>query len=237
MPPEQIPRHVAIIPDGNRRWAREQGLSVREGHERGVQSFRTIVRHAADRGVTQISLWGLSIDNFRKRGTGEVRDLISIFTKEFTSLAHDEDIHKRNIRVRVFGRWSRYFPGKLVRAIEEAQNTTRQYTHYGMNILLAYNGTDEMIRAIRGIVSTAKQRTLLRITPKLVKKHLFTAELPPVDLLLRTGGEPHLSNGFMMWDTADAELHFSPTYWPAFTPTHFDEALHEYSLRRRKFGN
>ncbi|MBI1833707.1 MAG: di-trans,poly-cis-decaprenylcistransferase [Candidatus Andersenbacteria bacterium] len=227
-----IPRHVAIIPDGNRRWAKGQGLSAFDGHQKGVDIFRDVVNHAADKGVRAISLWGMSIDNFVKRSPLEIKGLVNIFQKEFERMLTDSDIHERKMRVRVFGRWQEKFPRKLRSAIEAVEEATAKYSNYAMNLFLAYNGTDEMIQAVQKIVESGQKK----ITSSVIKEHLFTKDLPSVDLLIRTGGEPHLSAGFMMWDVADSELYFTDTYWPAFTTNEFDIALSEYATRRRKHG-
>ncbi len=233
---QSIPRHIAIIPDGNRRWARERGLSTYEGHETGVEKFRQIVRHAADQGVQCISVWGLSVDNILKRSPREIFNLMKIFQEHFTSLVKDQDIHDRQIRIKVFGRWQEKFPSKVRRAIEAAQDATKHYQKYACNFLLAYNGTDEMIEAVKKIAENVKDPKKVKVTAAMIKQNLFTKDLPPVDLVIRTGGEPHLSAGFMMWDIADAQLHFTNKYWPAFSNQDFDKALAEYSSRQRRLG-
>ncbi len=231
-----VPKHVAIIPDGNRRWAKQQGLSVYEGHSKGVESFRTILKHAVDQGVYAVSTWGMSVDNLTRRSPREIRDLLRIFYDQFTAMVTDEELHSRNIRIRVLGRWREKFPTKVRRAIEKAEDVTKDYTNYACNFLLAYNGTDEMMQAIQQIVNDSERKGRVKITPSLIKRHLFTKDLPPVDLVIRTGGEPHLSAGFMMWDIADAQFHFTDIYWPAFTPADFDLALADFASRERRLG-
>ena len=232
---ESVPTHVAIIPDGNRRWARQYGKTPVEGHTAGVLSTRAISTHAADRGVKHLSLWGMSLDNFKKRSKSEVVGLLSLFKKEFTELQTSDDIHNRQVKINVIGRWREKFPRTVQTAISEACDATKDYTRHYLNFFLAYNGTDEMLQAVQQLVNEAKQDTV-EVTGDMLKQHLMTRDLPPVDLLIRTGGEPHLSTGFMMWDIADAELQFSETFWPAFTPQHFDEALAQYNQRERRFG-
>ena len=229
---KSLPTHVALIPDGNRRWARERGLTTFDGHQKGVDAFRTILHHAADRGVTVISFWGMSIDNFSKRSPKEVADLITIFKKHFEEMLTDEDIHSRKIRVRVFGRWRQKFPKGLRSAIEATQDATAGYSNFSLNLFLAYNGTDEMRQAVQDIVDSG----VSRVSEKTIKQNLFTKDMPPVDLLIRTGGEPHNSAGFMMWDVADAELYFTKKHWPAFDTNEFDKALEDYATRRRLKG-
>lgn len=234
--PESLPCHVAITPDGNRRWARDHGRPSLEGHAEGTAVFRAIIRHAAKRGVKHVSIWGMSLDNFVKRDPREVAGLLRLFRKEFRELAADEEIHRQGVRVNVLGRWREKFPLPLRRSVENAINATKDYGNLFLNIFLAYSGTDEMLEAIRRIASESRQVSRLRVTPELIKQHLFTRDLPPVDLLIRTGGEPHLSAGFMMWDVADAQLYFTEKYWPDFTPGDFDSALAQYAQRQRRFG-
>ncbi|PIT97967.1 MAG: di-trans,poly-cis-decaprenylcistransferase [Candidatus Andersenbacteria bacterium CG10_big_fil_rev_8_21_14_0_10_54_11] len=229
---ETIPRHVAIIPDGNRRWAAQQGLSAFRGHEIGIAAFQEAARQAADRGVDHLSLWGMSLDNLTKRSPREVAGLLRIFRREFAQLAENAEIHERQTRINVFGRWREKLPAVVRREIEKALRVTENYDRHHLNFFLAYNGTDEMLEAVRAIVREAP----LRITAGTIKQHLFTRDLPPVDLIIRTGGEPHLSNGFMMWDAADAELYFTEKLWPEFTPETFDAALEDFTRRRRRRG-
>lgn len=231
-----VPRHVAMIPDGNRRWAKLHGKSVYQGHKRGVEIFEEVVRHAADRGVRYISIWGLSLDNLRKRSAREMVGLMRIFRREFRKLAGSREIHDRQIKIMALGRWKEKFPPLVVQAVEEAIDATKSYDNYHLNFFLAYNGTDDMLQAIRGVAKALRGSNRIQVTPALLKQHLFTKSLPPVDLLIRTAGEPHLSAGFMMWDTADAELYFTRTYWPDFTPLEFDRALTDFARRRRRLG-
>lgn len=232
-----IPCHVAIIPDGNRRWARRKGLTTNDGHKKGVDILRGIARHAADRGVRYLSLWGLSLDNLRQRSIREVAGLLSIFRSEFRALVDDPGIHERRIRVNVLGKWRQRFPLPVRRAIEGAIAATRHYDDHVLTILLAYNGTDDMLAAIRGVARDILDRPRLHVTSALLKRHLLTRDLPHVDLLIRTAGEPHLSAGFMMWDVSDAQLYFTDLYWPDFSPGEFDRALAEYARRGRRLGH
>ena len=227
-----VPQHVAIIPDGNRRWAKDNSVATKEGHRRGVETFRLVVNHAADRGVESISMWGMSLDNFIRRSPLEIRDLLDIFNHQFQDMLEDDDIHNRGIRVRIFGRWREKFPRKLVSLMNEVESVTKKYSNYALNLLLAYNGTDEMTQAVQRIVDSGKRR----VTSRMIKNNLFTKDVPPVDLLVRTGGQPHLSAGFMMWDIADAEFHFTETYWPAFGTKDFDVAIEDFAGRKRSRG-
>lgn len=230
-----IPRHVAMIPDGNRRWARQKGVSVYEGHKAGLSSFRSLMNHAAERGIQYVSVWGLSVDNITKRSVKEVADLLRIFRAEFTAIAEDADIHRNEVKVRVLGKWRDMFPSPVARAIEKAQDATTNYTKHTMTVFLAYNGTDEMLAVVQAIADRAAKEGVT-VTAEMLKSHLLTASLPPVDLLIRTAGEPHLSAGFMMWDIANAQLYFTEKLWPDFDVKEFDQALDDFAARGRRLG-
>lgn len=231
---EKIPTHVAIIPDGNRRWARQQVKGAMFGHKAGTERFREISLYAADRGVKYLSAWGLSLENTRKRGPVELAGLMKIFREQFQQLQTSDDIHAREVRINVIGRWREKFPAIVKTEIEKAVEATEDYDKFFLNFFLAYNGTDEMIQAVQNLMSAPGAEMV--ITGEDIKRNLFTKDLPPVDLVIRTGGEPHLSAGFMMWDVADAELYFPDVYWPDFTPAEFDKALKFYGRRERRFG-
>jgi len=227
-----VPRHVAIIPDGNRRWAKEHRVTAFKGHEKGIGAFERVAWHANKRGVEHLSLWGMSIDNFTKRSVEEVAWLQRIFRTEFKKLAKSKDIHERQTRISVFGRWQELFSVSAKKAISEAMNVTKDYDKNYLNFFLAYNGTDEMLQAIQYIVDGGSKK----VTADVIKKHLYTRDLPAVDLVIRTAGEPHLSAGFMMWDVANAQLYFTDKYWPDFDEEEFDKALGEYGERERRKG-
>jgi undecaprenyl diphosphate synthase len=199
---ENIPIHIAIIPDGNRRWAKEQNASPIEGHRQGAEVMRVLMPHAADRGVRYVSIWGMSLDNFKKRDMKEVAGLLALFRSEFLNLATSEDIHSRKVRINVIGRWREKFPLPVKSAIQKAIDATAHYNERYLNFFLAYDGIDEMTQAITDII----QEGVREVTPEVIKQHLFTKDLPSVDLIVRTGGEPHLSAGFMMWDVTDSQL-------------------------------
>ncbi|MBI3255572.1 MAG: di-trans,poly-cis-decaprenylcistransferase [Candidatus Andersenbacteria bacterium] len=232
---DSVPRHVAIIPDSNRRWAKAQGKGASFGHEAGAKMFKPVALLAAEKGIEHMSLWGLSLNNFSSRSPVELAALLRIFQEYFENLKDDADIHRLQIKIQAFGRWQEKFPASLVNAIEAAQAATAHYPAHTMNFFLAYNGTDEMMAAVQAIADSAKEKDV-QVTPELIKQHLFTKDLPPVDLVIRTGGEPHLSTGFMMWDIADAELYFSDKLWPEFTTDEFAAALDWYKNRERRLG-
>lgn len=232
---ENLPRHVVIIPDGNRRWAVERGLKPWEGHEAGAQNTEKLIREARAIGIKEISFWGSSLENLSKRPLMERQALLRIYEIYFKKLLESDDIHKDEARIRFIGHWAEQFPDSLKNIMSECLETTKNYGKYFLNFFLAYSGTDEMRLAFRKVASVLKQGEA--VTDEVIKENLMTRELPPVDLLIRTGGDPHLSAGFMMWDMADAQLYFSDKYFPDFDEVAFREAIADYVARQRRFGS
>lgn len=229
-----LPEHVAIIPDGNRRWARERGKDPWEGHREGARNTEALIKAANEAGVKCLSFWGSSQDNLKKRPMEEKRALLDIYVEYFHRILSSDDVHENEARVRVLGEWERQFPDALKKTIRECVESTRRYSKRALNFFLAYNGDREMLSAIRKMLSDGLAPDA--VTPEAIKKRLFTRDLPPVDYLIRTGGEPHLSAGFMMWDTANAQLFFSEKFYPDFGPKDFAEALEEFARRKRRLG-
>lgn len=231
---ENIPGHVAIIPDANRRWARERGLKPWEGHEAGAKNFEKIITHSLKKGIKCLSIWGSSMDNLMKRPMEEKRALLDIYKRYFTRLLEGTEIHENEVRVVVLGRWEEQFPSSLKNLIYEVLEKTKHYKKRILNFFLAYSGTDEMLQAIQKIHDRYGQGT--KITEQIIKENLYTASLPPVDFLIRTGGEPHNSTGFMMWDLADAQYYFTEDKFPDFDEKKYEKALENYAERQRRFG-
>jgi len=231
---ENIPHHVAIIPDGNRRWARERGLVAWNGHEEGAKNIEKLVRLALKKGVRCVTFWGSSVDNLTKRPLEEKLALLRIYEEYFKRLISSEDIIKDEVRINVIGRWREQFPASLTKIIQDGIDKTRSHKKNILNFMLAYSGVDEMIQAMQNIVE--KCEADIKITKEVIKNNLMTADLPDVDYIIRTGGEPHNSSGFMMWDCADAQLYFSEKMFPAFNEEEFEIAIEEYSNRKRRLG-
>lgn len=230
---KNFPKHVALIPDGNRRWAKKNGLAVMFGHEKGSDAFEKILDKAIELKIPYITFWGLSLDNVLKRQKKEIDYIYSIIERQFLKLFTDERIHKNKVRVEAIGRWREMFPEKTKQAIQKAIDGTKGYDKNHLTFLLAYNGTDEMIECVK-----ATQKQSKKVDEKTIKENLWTRDLPGVDLIIRTGTEndPHLSAGFMMWDAAYAQLYFTKTYFPAFTPKEFEKSVMDYAERQRRKG-
>ncbi len=231
---KNIPRHVVIIPDGNRRWARSQGLEPWEGHEEGAKNLEKIIQKAFNLGVKCLSFWGSSLDNLTKRPLKEKRALLNIFERYFTRLIENKEIHENEARINVIGKWEDQFPHSLKKIIRKCIDDTKDYRKCFLNFFLAYNGDDEMVEAVKKIAE--KYNSAKEVTAQTIKENLMTKDLPPVDLLIRTGGEPHLSVGFMMWDIANAQLYFSQKLYPDFNPDDFEKAIREFQRRERRMG-
>lgn len=231
---DKIPIHVAIIPDGNRRWAKERGMQPWDGHEAGAKNTEKLIEKAHKLGVRHLSFWGSSIDNLTKRPFQEKKALLGIYEKYFKRVLESEEIHKNKVRVNFIGKWESQFPEGLKNVIYDCIQKTRDYKNYFLNFFLAYNGDDEMIEAVKKIIEKCK--TGQKVTASLIKENLMTRELPPVDLLIRTGGEPHLSVGFMMWDIANSQMYFSKKLYPDFNDREFEKAIEDYQERERRMG-
>ena len=153
-------------------------------------------------------------------------------------------MHKHKVHINAFGEWDTYFPPETKAALKTALSATKDYKNFQLTFLLAYNGTNEMVRAVQGIVADtvgigrdlSLQNGKPKITPETIKQHLYTKDLPPVDLIIRTGNDPHLSTGFMMWDAAEAQLMFSPKMWPDFNENELEKALKAYGAAERRQG-
>lgn len=230
----KIPNHVAIIPDGNRRWARDRGLMPWDGHEAGAKNTEKLLRKALDMGVKCLSLWGSSIDNLKQRPMDEKKALLRIYEEYFTKMLNSKDIHENEVRINFIGRWEEQFPQSLKDIIFKCIDATKSYSRNTLNFFLAYGGDDDMVETVKKIIKKGIPADLISFD--IIKENLMTKDLPAVDYMIRTGGEPHLSAGFMMWDTANSQLFFSQKYFPDFGENEFEEAIEEFSRRERRLG-
>ena len=229
MPDPVRPRHVAIIADGNRRWARERGLPVLAGHVQGIEAIRPIVRRARDSGVETLSVYTFSTENWA-RPDEEVSGLFGLIdgaVRQYT-----DELVKEGVRVRVIGRLHQA-PSDVQRSIRAAEDRTREGADLTLNICFNYSGRAEIVDAARALVAARADPNA--IDEAHFAEHLYTAGEPDVDLLIRTGGDKRTSN-FLLWQAAYAELVFSSKYWPDYGVDDFDAALAEYERRERRFG-
>jgi undecaprenyl diphosphate synthase len=231
---KNIPNHVAIIPDGNRRWARARGLAPWEGHEAGAENTEVLIRKAREMGIRELSLWGSSLENLKKRPLEESRVWLRIYETYFMKLLEGDDIHTDQVRVRFIGHFEEQFPESLKVILRRINEATKGYDRFFLNFFFAYNGDDEMIAAIRSLVDAGVRSE--SIDGALLQEHLMTREVSPVDYLIRTGDEPHLSAGFLMWQTQNSQLYFAKECYPDFGVEAFERALADFGDRERRFG-
>ncbi len=225
-----IPQHVAIIMDGNGRWAKHRGLPRLMGHKAGGDNIRPVVRVFADHGVRYVTLYAFSSENWN-RPKVEVAGLLSLLTRRIDKEARS--FHKDNIRLIHIGRLDR-LSQKLRQKVEAAVELTKSNT--GLTVCLAfdYGGRDEIVQAARRLSSENTPDS--KIDEAVLGQFLYTAGIPDPDLIIRTGGEVRLSN-FLLWQAAYSELYFTPVLWPDFGQKEIKEALSEYERRQRRFGN
>jgi len=224
-------KHIAIIPDGNRRWAEKKELQSFFGHREGAKTAEKILKTALEEKIPYITFWGCSLNNIIKRSKTENIFLFKLFERHFKNIIKDKEIHKNKVKINVLGRWEEFFPEKTKSAIKKAINATKEYKNLHLNFLLAYSGVDEMTEAI-GKISKSNNE-------KLVKNNLWTKNLPPVDLIIRTGEIPnwfHWSDGFMMWDVANAQIYSTETLWPDFSAEEFKKTIKKFRGVERRMG-
>lgn len=227
--PESIPRHIAIIPDGNRRWAKQHKLSPVLGHKHGVETFERICDAAIDRGVKVITFYTFSTENWRRTKT-EVRYLFRLLEDVFTKRLGK--LEREGIQLRVSGRIDE-FPARLQTIISNAVERTRTNRRGIVHLCLNYGGRNELIDAVRKIAR--ENLPASKIDDRSITAHLYQPDLPAPDLIIRTSGEQRLS-GFLLWQSEYSELYFSGKFWPDFSASDLDQAIHEYQRRQRRYG-
>jgi undecaprenyl diphosphate synthase len=218
-------RHVAIIMDGNGRWAKKRFLPRVAGHKAGVEAVRTIVRAAGGLGIEAMTLYAFSSENW-KRPEEEVSDLMGLM-KRFI-LSDLEEFAANDVRLKIIGNWRALAPD-VVELIEKALDRTAGNTRTTLAVALNYGAQDEIVRAATAAAAAGE------ITAEAIEAHLDTADMPPLDLLIRTSGEVRLSN-FLLWQSAYAELYFTDKLWPDFGPADLQAALDHFARRERRYG-
>ena len=227
------PRHVAIIMDGNNRWAKKRGLPGTEGHRSGEAAVRRLVEHAVRCRIEVLTLFAFSSENWR-RPEQEVAALMSLFLEALTRKVRE--LHDNGIRLRFIGDLGGFSPA-LQQGMAAAVNMTAENQRMTLVIAVNYGGQWDMANAARCLAKEVAAGTLApqAITPAAVSRHIQMADLPPVDLLIRTGGEMRISN-FLLWQAAYAEFYFTDVLWPDFDASELDRALADYAGRQRRFG-
>ncbi len=232
---ERLPRHVAIVMDGNGRWAKQRGLARTEGHAAGEEALFDVVDGALDIGLEWLTVYAFSTENW-KRPPAEVRYLM-YFNRRLLQRRRDE-LHERGTRIRFAGRVSDWrVPRSVLREMEEATALTRGNRRMTLTIAFNYGGQTEIVDAVKALLEDHDRGRLKgqRITPESIASRLYFPDMPEADLLIRTGGEMRISN-FMLWRAAYSELWFTPVYWPDFGRDNLYEAIRDYQKRDRRFG-
>ena len=245
----KTPHHVAIVPDGNTRWAEANGLSPFEGYRQGAQRGLDIMRHSREVGVHTLTFWGLSTENWRNRPEGELAFLVELFGGMVEQYL--EEAMQHDVRVIHLGSKDN-LPQSLMDKVENAVEKTKNHSSHILNLALDYGGHDEILRALASVWADLQSGKVkledlhatapgfneeAKVVPIVFSQYLDTKDQPHPfpDFIIRTSGEQRTS-GFMPWQAVYAELYFEPDFWPDFTPEKFDEALVAYSGRKRRFG-
>ena len=228
-----LPRHVAIVMDGNGRWAIQRKLPRVAGHRAGAKTVKSIVEYAAQLKIEVLTLFAFSLENLA-RPAAEVKFLMSLFLQSLED--NTNELHRNNIRLRIIGEHQQ-FDKKLLQKIQKAETLTAKNTGLTLVIAINYSGRWDIVRASQQIAAAVESQQLSAsmITQELFQRYLCLSDLPAPDLLIRTSGEQRISN-FMLWQFAYTELFFSSVYWPDFNEAAFNEALEFYQTRERRFG-
>lgn len=230
---ERIPTHIAIIMDGNGRWAKERSLPRLAGHNAGMSALKEIVKHSSVLGIKHLTVYAFSTENW-KRPEDEVGGIFKILiyyvNKEL------QELHNNNVKVNILGDYEK-LPKDAVNKLEEALEKTKNNTGLKFHIALNYGSRKEIVRSTKKIAKKIKEGSLSpeEITTEIMTNNMYTSGIPDPDLVIRTGGERRLSN-FLLWQTAYSEFVFTDVFWPDFTPQCFEDAITEFQSRIRRFG-
>jgi undecaprenyl diphosphate synthase len=225
-------QHIAVIPDGNRRWAKARAMKPWLGHDSGRTKFREITEAVFDQGIPYFTFWAASQANLTDRPKEEVDFLLQLMKLEIDREITEKNYEKNEVNFQVLGRWREIITDHpLVESLTALENTTKQFNKHYLTVLLGYDGRVEMLQAIQALQKNGEE-----VNEENLRKVLWTGNLPPADLVIRTGGEPHWSAGFMMWNTANSQLYFTDTLWPDFGKDELQKAIEEYKGKERRFG-
>jgi undecaprenyl diphosphate synthase len=228
--PNNLPQHIAIIMDGNRRWAKNHNLPITKGHEAGAKNLEQIVEYCRNIGVKHLTVYALSTENWRKRSLEEVKGIFGLLLRIVKEKA--EEYRKSGIRFFVLGNFQA-FPLKVKNAIKKILKMTIVEQKLQFNVALNYGGRDEIVNAVKNIVKDKIPAD--KIDEKLISNYLYTKDQPDPDLIIRPGGEFRLSN-FLIWQMSYAELFFTDILWPDFNPKELEKAIVWYQDRDRRMG-
>ncbi|MCS7117272.1 MAG: polyprenyl diphosphate synthase [Thaumarchaeota archaeon] len=232
------PRHIAVILDGNRRWAKQNGLSIEEGYRMGAKRVEELLRWCLELGVNTVTLYVLSLENMIRRPKEEVETIYKVLVESTERFLLDEEVRSKGVRVKVIGRnW--VLPEEVASALERLERETSHNSNHFLILAVAYGGRDEIIQAVRRVAHDVSrgELSLEDVNEDVFSRYLFTGELPfpEPDLVIRTSGEERISN-FLLWQIAYSELIFLDVYWPEFRRIDLLRAIRTYQARSRRFG-
>jgi short-chain Z-isoprenyl diphosphate synthase len=235
----RLPRHIGIIMDGNRRFARTAGIDVKVGHDYGATKAREVLDWCLELDIQHVTLWGFSNEN-RGRAPEEVAHLHSLFGQQARDLLNDTRLHRNGVKVRIIGDIED-FPQGAKDALHAMEEATADYSGMHLNVALGYGGREEIVNAVRKLLAekAAQGEDLDSLARELeadeIGRHLYTAGIPDPDFVIRTSGEVRLS-GFLLWQTAYSEFYFCDAFWPEFRKVDFLRAIRDFQARERRFG-
>ncbi len=234
-----LPKHIGIILDGNRRFARELMKKPWAGHKMGLEKARDVLDWACERGIKYVTAYVLSLENFQTRPKKELELILKYFGEEMDEMFENSGhiVHKSKVKIRFIGR-THILPDELLEKMKKVEEKTKDYEEHTLNIAIAYGGQQEIVDAVRKIMEKSLDGTIKisQLDETLLREHLYTNGQPAPDMIIRTGGEKRLSN-FLPFQSVYSELFFTDTKWPAFTKNEFDKALDDFSSRHRRFGS
>ena len=232
----ELPEHVSIIMDGNRRFALSLSLGNEIGHAHGKEKLKEVMDWIMELGIPYLTVYALSTENLSSRDPDELEALFDLYVAGLNEISEDERIHSKGVRVRVVGRREE-LPDRVNEAIRNAEDRTGDYSNFTFTVCLAYGGREEIVDAVKGIASdhATGELSLDQIDTNQISSRLYDAEIPDPDLVIRTSGEERVSN-FLLWQIAYSELYFTDVHWPSFSKAVLYDAIETYQMRRRRFG-
>lgn len=232
----ELPKHVSIIMDGNRRFAWSKSSPVGLGHSEGKEKLKEVMDWVLDLGIPYFTVYALSTENITEREDDELDVLYDLYVSGLHEISEDSRIHDRGVRVQVVGRLG-MLPKRVRDAISHAEEVTSQYSEFTFTVCLAYGGREEIIDAVKSVAvdHASGNLDIDSIDSSEITNRMYASELPDPDLVIRTSGEERISN-FLLWQIAYSELHFSDVFWPSFSKSDLYEAIESYQQRRRRYG-
>ncbi len=231
-----LPQHISIIMDGNRRFAWNMSLGSEIGHRHGKEKLKEVMDWVLDLGVPYLTVYALSTENLSSRDADELDTLYDLYENGLNEIADDPKIHSRNVKVRVAGRID-LLPERVREAISYAEDRTSSYSNFTFTVCLAYGGREEIVDAVKGVAKdhASGKLTIEQIDTREISNRLYDADIPDPDLVIRTSGEERVSN-FLLWQIAYSELYFTDVHWPSFSKGVLYDAIDTYQMRRRRYG-